>query len=55
MGGSDYVSLQCSNQILNGLYTCWNQTNNEPTTQIQCPTSVLKEDTCTDSDDIIIL
>ncbi len=55
MGGSDYVSLQCSNQLLNGLYTCWNQTNNEPTTQIQCPTSVLKEDTCTDSDDIIIL
>lgn len=55
MGGVNYVALQCSNQVLNGAYTCWNQTNNEPTVQTRCPQSVIKEDTCTKSSDITIV
>lgn len=54
-GGTNYVALLCTNQILNGAYTCWQQTNNIPSVQIACPASVVKEDTCTSSDDIIIL
>jgi ribonuclease T2 len=55
MGGTNYVALQCSNQILNGIYTCWNQTNHIPTKQIECPASVVGEDTCMKSDEIMIL
>jgi ribonuclease T2 len=54
-GGANYVALQCTNQILNGAYTCWQQTNNIPSLQIVCPASVVKEDTCISSDEIIIL
>ena len=54
-GGASYVALQCNNQILNGAYTCWGQTNNSPSVQIACPVSVVKEDTCTDSDSIIVI
>jgi len=54
-GGANYVALQCNNQILNGAYTCWGQINNSPSVQIECPVSVVKEDTCTGSDSITIL
>ena len=54
MGGVNYTSLQCKNQLLVGLYTCWNQTNHIPDIQIECPKSVIGEDTCTKSDEIII-
>lgn len=54
-GGTNYVALLCNNQILNGVYTCWQQANNIPSVQIACPASVVKEDTCASSDDIIIL
>ena len=54
-GGENYVALLCTKQILNGAYTCWQQANNIPSVQIECPASVVKEDTCTSSDDIIIL
>jgi len=54
-GGANHVALLCNNQILNGAYTCWQQTNNIPSLQIACPASVVKEDTCMSSDDIIIL
>jgi ribonuclease T2 len=50
MGGASYASLQCtSGKYLNGVYTCWNQSNGLPTTQTQCPSDVQKEDTCTSS------
>ena len=52
MGGA---VLQCKNQVLNGLYTCWNHTDHIPSNQIQCPQSVLNEDTCVKSDEVIIL
>lgn len=55
MGGSQYVVLQCNQQILNGIYTCWNQQDHVPSIQIPCPKSVLSEDTCVSSDEIIIL
>jgi len=55
MGGEKYVALQCKNQILTGAFTCWNQTNGIPTTQIMCPSSVVKEDTCILSDDIQVV
>jgi ribonuclease T2 len=55
LGGLDYVALQCDHQTLTGAYTCWNQTDNLPTLQIPCPPSVVKEDTCMESDDIRIL
>ncbi len=55
MGGNNYVSLQCNNQVLTGAYTCWNQTDGIPTTQIVCPLSVVKEDTCILSDDIQVI
>jgi len=54
-GGSDYVALQCSNQHLTGLYTCWNQIDGIPTYQMKCPTSVSKEDSCISNDQIIVL
>ena len=54
MGGTNYVALQCKNQRLVGAYTCWNQVDGFPTTQMICPASVLKEDTCMLSDEIII-
>jgi len=55
MGGNNYVSLQCNNQVLTGAYTCWNQTDGIPTTQIVCPLSVVKEDTCILSNDIQVV
>jgi ribonuclease T2 len=55
MGGANNVVLQCKNQILTGAYTCWNQTNDIPTIQIACPSSVVKEDTCMQSDDIQVV
>ena len=54
-GGADYVALQCKNQMLNGIYTCWNQTKGEPTVQIKCPKSVIAEDTCVHSENVAIL
>jgi ribonuclease T2 len=54
-GGANYVALQCKNQILNGVYTCWAQSSNMvPSLQIECPVSVVKEDTCTSSDNLTI-
>ena len=44
VGGSTYSALQCSSSnILTGVYTCW---SHSPVLQIECPTSVQKEDTC---------
>lgn len=54
-GGMDLVSLQCSNQHLTGIYTCWNQENGSPISQIKCPDSVINEDTCYKNDQIIVL
>ena len=54
-GGANYVALQCTNQILTGAYNCWEQKNNIPSAQIECPLSVVKEDTCIKTDDIIVL
>lgn len=54
-GGANYVALQCNNQVLTGAYTCWGQINNFPSAQIICPASVIKEDTCSHSDNITIL
>ena len=43
-GGSQYCVLQCSNKnIFTGLYTCWAES---PVIQIECPSSVQSEDTC---------
>jgi len=41
------VSLQCHNQMLVGMYTCWQQLDNIPTKLVACPTDVIHEDTCT--------
>ena len=54
-GGSEYVALQCSNQHLTGVYTCWNQDHGIPTYQIKCPASVSNEDTCKVNNQIIIM
>lgn len=54
-GGNDFVALQCSNQHLTGIYTCWSQTNGIPMSQIPCPSSVINEDTCRKNDQIIVL
>ena len=43
------VSLQCHNQMLVGLYTCWQQDNNIPSKLVACPDDVIHEDTCTAS------
>ena len=49
-GGSTMVALQCnSGNYINGVYTCWNQVNGKPTTQVVCPSDVQKEDTCSGS------
>ena len=53
-GGNDYVSLQCYNQYLTGIYTCWNQTNGIPISQIKCTDTVINEDTCKKCDTIMI-
>ena len=53
--GSDHVSLQCHDSHLTGVYTCWAHNNGIPTTQIACPSSVVKEDTCISDDEIMIL
>lgn len=48
LGGLNYVSLQCeSEKHLSGVYTCWKQVNGFPVAQIQCPSDVIKEETCT--------
>lgn len=48
------VSLQCSHQSLVGVYTCWQQTNNQPVKLTICPADVIKEDTCSSSGDVYI-
>lgn len=49
-GGAAYVALQCvSGKYLSGAYTCWDQKNGAPTTQRECPSDVVAEDTCTSS------
>ena len=48
------VSLQCKNQQLTGVYTCWQQQNGIPTKLFTCPDDVLHEDTCTDTDLVYI-
>lgn len=49
-GGANYASLQCvSGKYLSGVYTCWKESNGFPTTQTECPSDVLGEDTCTSS------
>ena len=48
------VSLQCSHQSLVGVYTCWQQTNNQPVKLTVCPADVIKEDTCKSSDVVYI-
>lgn len=50
-GGASYGILQCDGgQYLSGIYTCWTNVNGIPTTQIECPTDVQGEDTCTSTD-----
>lgn len=49
-GGSSFASLQCTSQkYVNGVYTCWGMdpVTNFPTNQIECPSDVVAEDTCT--------
>lgn len=49
-GGKTYASLQCdSSKYVNGVYTCWDMdsTTHLPTVQIECPSDVQAEDTCT--------
>jgi len=47
-GGPTYVALQCvSGTYLSGAYTCWSVTNGKPLKQVECPTDVQLEDTCT--------
>lgn len=47
-GGANRAALQCtSSKYVNGVYTCWNQQNGIPTTQRDCPSDVVHEDTCT--------
>lgn len=48
MGGATYASLQCnSGEYLSGVYTCWSESDGKPLKQIECPSDVQKEDTCT--------
>jgi ribonuclease T2 len=55
-GGNDKAILQCVNQQLTGLYTCWSEMNDgSPNKQIVCPASVLNEDTCKKSDQVMVL
>ena len=44
---SSSVSLQCHNQMLVGVYTCWQQIDNIPSKIVHCPDDVIHEDTCT--------
>ena len=54
LGGN--VALQCNNQILTGVYSCWQcDGNGFPTTQIDCPAEILHEDTCRKSENITVL
>jgi ribonuclease T2 len=49
-GGKTYASLQCtSTKYVNGVYTCWDRSTSTglPTKQIECPSDVQAEDTCT--------
>ena len=56
LGGSEYVSLQCNNQMLTGAYTCWQEDGDGfPIKQTVCPAEVVNEDTCKKSDTITIL
>ena len=48
------ISLQCKNQNLVGVYTCWDQHDNKPTILINCPTDVLAEDTCNNDENMYI-
>lgn len=50
-GGAAKCSLQCENsQYLVGVYTCWDHdSDGHPTSQIDCPSDVVAEDTCTHS------
>jgi ribonuclease T2 len=49
-GGPNFASLQCdSSKYVNGVYTCWDMDSvtHLPTVQIECPSDVQSEDTCT--------
>jgi ribonuclease T2 len=49
-GGASMASLQCSSgSYINGVYTCWSTVNGVPTTQVECPSDVQSEDTCSSS------
>jgi len=49
-GGPSRCTLQCeSGKYLEGVFTCWNESNGIPTTQRDCPADVLAEDSCTSS------
>jgi ribonuclease I len=55
-GGPSMVSLQCDNNYLSGVFTCWSMTTTNdgtPDKQITCPIDVQNEDTC--SKDTIII
>jgi ribonuclease T2 len=56
-GGVKRVALKCENsKTLSGVFTCWSQSNGNPTAQVDCPNDVQGEDTCHDSTiDIISL
>ena len=50
LGGKTKASLICSGgNKLTGAYTCWSQSNGEPTKQTTCPSCVQQEDTCSSS------
>jgi ribonuclease T2 len=51
-GGQSYVSLQCTDMMLMGAYTCWDTYNY---IQIKCPDEVIKEDSCIYSNDALIV
>ncbi|TMW61528.1 hypothetical protein Poli38472_012719 [Pythium oligandrum] len=53
--GTNNVVLICtSSKYLSQVYTCWaKDSNNIPTKQMACPSSVLKEDTCKGSSVVI--
>lgn len=54
MGGASYVALQCnSGTFLSGAYTCWSESNGQPLKQMECPSDVQAEDTCTSATVVI--
>ena len=54
LGGS--VALQCNNQMLTGVYSCWQRDDKGfPIQQIPCSSEILEEDTCKKSEFVTIL